>query len=29
LIWAKNGMVYSLVGYGSSGDAVPLANSLS
>lgn len=29
LIWAKNGMVYSLVGYGSSGDAVPLANSIS
>jgi len=25
LIWAKNGLVYSLAGYGSSGDAVPLA----
>ena len=28
LIWAKNGMVYSLVGYGSSADAVPLASSI-
>jgi hypothetical protein len=28
LIWAKNGIVYSLAGYGSAGDAVPLANSL-
>jgi hypothetical protein len=28
LIWANNGIVYSLMGYGSSGDAVPLANSL-
>ncbi|MFI5399279.1 MAG: hypothetical protein ACHQ9S_27435 [Candidatus Binatia bacterium] len=26
LIWAKGGMLYSLAGYGSSGDAVPLAN---
>lgn len=28
LIWAKAGMVYSLTGYGSPGDAVTLANSL-
>ena len=28
LIWAKDGMVYSLVGFGSSADAVPLANSI-
>jgi hypothetical protein len=28
LIWTKNGMVYSLAGYGSSGDAMPLAASL-
>lgn len=28
LIWRKNGIVYSLMGYGSSGDALPLANSL-
>jgi hypothetical protein len=28
LIWTKNGIVYSLMGYGSSGDAVPFANSL-
>jgi hypothetical protein len=28
LIWARNGMVYSLVGYGDPGEAVPLANSL-
>ena len=28
LIWAKNGMVYSLTGYGDSGSAVSLANSL-
>ena len=27
LIWAKNGMVYSLSGFGNSGDAVPLARS--
>jgi hypothetical protein len=26
LIWAKRGIVYSLAGYGSSGDAVPLAS---
>jgi hypothetical protein len=29
LIWAKNGMVYSLTGYGSSGDALPMARSIS
>lgn len=28
LIWAKNGVVYSLTGYGDSGNAVTLANSL-
>lgn len=28
LIWAKNGMVYSLTGYGDSGSAVTLADSL-
>lgn len=28
LVWAKNGMVYSLTGYGDSGDAVTLADSL-
>lgn len=28
LIWAKDGMVYSLVGFGSSAEAVPLANSI-
>jgi hypothetical protein len=28
LIWAENGMVYSLTGYGDSSDAVSLANSL-
>jgi hypothetical protein len=28
LIWAKDGMVYSLVGFGTSADAVPLANSI-
>ena len=28
LIWVKQGLVYSLVGYGNSADAVPLANSL-
>lgn len=28
LIWAKNGMVYSLTGYGNSSQAVSLANSL-
>jgi len=28
LIWAKNGMVYSLVGFGDSGQAVELADSL-
>lgn len=28
LIWARNGMVYSLTGYGDSGDAVSLADSL-
>jgi hypothetical protein len=28
LIWAKNGMVYSLTGYGDSSDAASLANSL-
>jgi len=28
LIWVKNGMVYSLIGYGDSGGAVALANSL-
>ena len=28
LLWAKNGTVYSLTGYGNSGDAVSLANSL-
>lgn len=28
LIWAKNGMVYSLVGFGDSGEAVALADSL-
>lgn len=28
LVWTKNGIVYALVGYGSPGDAVPLANSL-
>lgn len=28
LIWAKNGMVYSLAGFGNSGDAVDLADSL-
>jgi hypothetical protein len=28
LIWAKDGIVYSLVGYGSSGDALALARSL-
>lgn len=28
LLWAKNGTVYSLVGYGNPGDAVSMANSL-
>lgn len=28
LVWGKNGMVYTLTGYGDSGDAVPLADSL-
>ncbi|MGH9710485.1 MAG: hypothetical protein ACRD37_08055, partial [Candidatus Acidiferrales bacterium] len=28
LLWAKNGTVYSLTGYGNSGDAVSLANSV-
>jgi len=28
LIWAKNGMVYSMTGYGSASDAVGLANSV-
>jgi hypothetical protein len=28
LVWAKNGMVYSLVGFGDSSEAVALANSL-
>lgn len=28
LIWAKNGTVYSLTGFGNSGDAVSLANSI-
>jgi hypothetical protein len=28
LIWARNGIAYSLTGYGDPGDAVPLANSL-
>ena len=28
LIWARQGVVYSLVGYGSSADALPLASSL-
>jgi hypothetical protein len=28
LLWAKNGMVYSLTGFGDSGSAVSLANSL-
>lgn len=28
LLWAKNGTVYSLTGYGNSGDAISLANSL-
>ena len=28
LVWVKNGMVYSLTGYGDSGNAVTLANSL-
>lgn len=28
LVWAKNGMVYSLTGYGDSGNAVTLADSL-
>ncbi|HKF52958.1 MAG TPA: hypothetical protein VKB26_11645 [Candidatus Acidoferrales bacterium] len=28
LLWTKNGTVYSLTGYGNSGDAVSLANSL-
>lgn len=28
LIWVKKGMVYSLIGFGDSGDAVALANSL-
>ncbi|HEV2183515.1 MAG TPA: DUF4367 domain-containing protein, partial [Candidatus Acidoferrales bacterium] len=28
LIWAKNGTVYSLTGFGNSGDAVALANSV-
>jgi hypothetical protein len=28
LVWAKNGMVYSLVGFGDSGEAVALANSI-
>jgi hypothetical protein len=28
LIWVKNGMVYSLIGYGDSGEAVALADSL-
>ena len=28
LIWSKGGLVYSLVGYGSSADAVPLAKSI-
>ncbi len=28
LAWAKSGMVYALTGYGNSGDALPLANSM-
>jgi hypothetical protein len=28
LMWARNGMVYSLVGFGNSAEAVPLASSL-
>ena len=28
LFWTKNGTVYSLAGYGSSADAVPLADSI-
>lgn len=28
LLWTKNGMVYSLAGYGSAADAVPLATSI-
>ncbi len=28
LLWVKNGIIYSLTGYGSSADAVPLAESL-
>jgi hypothetical protein len=28
LVWSKDGIVYSLMGYGSSGDALPLAKSL-
>jgi hypothetical protein len=28
LIWAKNGMVYSLTGYGNPGEAIPMANSV-
>ena len=28
MVWARNGMVYALSGYGNAGDAVPLANSI-
>jgi hypothetical protein len=28
LVWARNGVVYTLAGYGNSGDAVPLAESV-
>jgi hypothetical protein len=28
LMWVRNGMVYSLVGFGDSAEAVPLASSL-
>jgi hypothetical protein len=28
LLWAKNGMVYGLTGFGDSGEAVALADSL-
>lgn len=28
LIWAKNGMVFSMIGFGNPGNAIPLANSL-
>jgi hypothetical protein len=28
LAWARNGVVFTLAGYGSSGDAVPLAETV-